>query len=286
LIDEFGISDDTLNASAALSYGGLAVGCIFFVPLVHKYGRRPIYLCSVVIQLVSCIWQAEITGGGTLIAANLIGGLGGAISEVLVQMTIADIFFVHQHATMNSWYLVFTGTGAFLGPVASGYVVDSQGWRWTWWWCVIFLSITLVAVIFLFEETKYIPATVGQPLSTMRPPTQTSELVSTEQALPKHDSTGVAEHGTVHRSESHIQSSIPLKTYRQRMALITPSPGPVIQHFYQPLIVLFTYPAVAYTAFTYGLTLTTFAIMTSIQATYMVFCLLTMVNTSFHFFLG
>lgn len=119
-----------LNAGAAVNYGGLAVGCIFFLPLVHKFGRRPLYIVSSALQFAACVWQAQKYTVGDLIGSNLISGLDGAISEIIVQITVADIFFVHQHATMNGWYVIFQSTGAFLGLVAAGYIVVSQGWRW------------------------------------------------------------------------------------------------------------------------------------------------------------
>lgn len=247
--------------------GGLAIGCIFFIPFVHKYGRRPLYIFSVAVQFASCIWQAEVQSGGSLIGANILSGLGGAISETVVQITIADVFFVHQHATMNGWYLVFTATGAFLGPVASGYVVESMGWRWMWWWCVIFIGINLIAVIFFFEESKYIITMAGRGVNI----TQGARRASLEHEEPiKQDSIKGAESGTVERAVSHIDSSIPPKTYRQRLALFTKTEAPITPHFWQPIVILFTFPAVTYTALTYGLILATFAIMTSVQATYLI----------------
>jgi MFS family permease len=265
LIEEYNLSLDVLNASAAVNYGGLAIGCIFFIPFVHKYGRRPLYIFSVVVQLASCIWQAEVTSGGSLIGANILSGLGGAISETVVQITIADVFFVHQHATMNGWYLVFTSVGAFLGPVASGYVVISQGWRWMWWWCVIFIGINLIAVIFGFEESKYIPVLTGSRATV----TQGARRASLEGTEPPKDDIKAAETGAVEQTTSHVDTSIPMKTYKQRLALITKTDAPIVQHFWQPVAILFTFPAVAYTALTYGGVLATFAIMTSVQATYL-----------------
>ena len=266
LIEEFGLSLDVLNASAAVNYGGLAIGCIFFIPFVHKYGRRPLYIISVVVQLASCVWQAQIQSGGSLIGANILSGLGGAISETVVQITIADVFFVHQHATMNGWYLVFTSIGAFLGPVASGYQVTSMGWRWIWYWCVIFIALNLVAVIFFFEESKYIPTFSGRRATV----TDGARRASLEGEEPLTATDGkTLEAATTERTVSHIDPAIPLKTYKQRMAWTTKTDGPIIQHFYQPIIILFTFPAVTYTALTYGGVLATFAIMTSVQATYL-----------------
>lgn len=59
------------------------------------------------------------------------------------------------------------------------------------------------------------------------------------------------------------------KTYFQRMALVTPTDESLLPHFWQPIETLFTFPAVTYAAITYGSTLAWFAMMTSLQATYM-----------------
>jgi MFS family permease len=53
------------------------------------------------------------------------------------------------------------------------------------------------------------------------------------------------------------------------MALVTPTDESLLPHFWQPIETLFTFPAVTYAAITYGSTLAWFAMMTSLQATYM-----------------
>ena len=261
---ELGFSVDILNAEAAVNYGGLAVGCIFFMPLVHKYGRRPIYIFSVALQFASCIWQAKTYSVGDLIGSGLISGIGGAISEIVVQITIADLFFVHQHATMNGWYVIVQSAGAFLGPVASGYIVVSQGWRWMWWWCVIFFGVTLVCVILLFEESKYIPIIYGQDATATSHGTGESAEVHKDGDLV--DKAAVLD--KPYRASTNPE--IRPKTYFQRMAWITPTDESLWPHFYQPIEALFTFPAVSYAAITYGSTLCWFAIMTSLQASYMI----------------
>jgi MFS family permease len=172
---------------------------------------------------------------------------------------------------MNGWYLVFTTTGAFLGPVASGYIADSQGWRWMWWWCTIFIGLNLVAVIFFYEETKYKPTFVGRHPTDV-PITQGARNASLDgpDTFKQPQDLKEAESGSVERTVSFIDTTIPMKTYKERLAFVTKTEGSILHHFYQPIIVLFTFPAVTYTALTYGLILATFAIMTSVQATYLV----------------
>ena len=276
---ELGFTVNLLNSAAAINYAGLGAGCIVLVPLVHKYGRRPMYIWSTAVQLASVIWFARTQTKGDLIGSNIISGLGGAISETIVQITIADLFFVHHHAAMNAWYLLFTSAGAFLGPVASGYVVNSQGWRWMFWWCVIFFSIQLVLIIFFYEETKYV-VVLGDHNGTGSTPTRqtrqdqgdtndNSGLRLTPADAKQADSMPAAELEQVHTGDGHVDRTIRRKTYWERLALVTKTDGSILHDFYQPVVVLFSFPAIAYTAITYGSLLSWFAVMTSVQATYL-----------------
>ncbi|KAF1837912.1 MFS general substrate transporter [Decorospora gaudefroyi] len=272
LMMELHFTIDDLNNAVAISCAGLAVGCMLFMPFVHKYGRRPLYLISLTLQLGSVVWQAKTKSVGDWMGSNLIAGLGGAISEAVVQITIADLFFVHQHGTMNAWYLIFTSVGASLGPVASGFVVESQGWRWIWWWCTIFLALNLVLVLFFFEESKYIPILNGRsvPYVTETVDEDAPKSIRNDFELQKSArSTGDAKPNSLEQTQSRIDPSMPRKTYRQRFALVTPSKGRIGHHFYQPIIVLFCFPAVAYTALTYGTLLASLALMSSVQAVYL-----------------
>ncbi|KAK5950543.1 hypothetical protein OHC33_008486 [Knufia fluminis] len=168
---------------------------------------------------------------------------------------------------MNAWYLLLTSVGAFLGPVASGYVANGQGWRWMWSWCVIFLSIQFIATIFFYEESKFVPK---RGVSAPKHDGLTDDGVQGRK-MPSADLTAVeSQQPSGNVTGLHVDPSITPKTYRQRMALYTPTDAPILQHLYQPLIILTTFPAVAYTAITFGSVLACFAILTTIQAIYLI----------------
>lgn len=134
-----------------------------------------------------------------------------------------------------------------------------------WWWCVIFVGIQFIATIFLYEESKFVPrrdVLVAQP-------TTNHKISSTKE--PAIDLNAV-ESGQEHSgnvTERHVDPSIRPKSYRQRMALYTPTSAPILQHVYQPLIVLTTFPAVAYSALTFGTILACFAILITVNAIYL-----------------
>ncbi|KAF9895133.1 hypothetical protein FE257_000035 [Aspergillus nanangensis] len=250
------------TASNAANFAGLATGCILFVPFIHKYGRRPLYLLSLTVQLAMAIWSANMTTAHEMIPVNLIFGIGGSLSETIVQITITDLFFVHQRARMNGLYMLMQSTGVCLGPVAIGFVVDSQGWRWGWWWCAILIGATLVLSIFAFEESKYVPARGSRDATDE----ETSVFSPTSNAKPRASASDAAS------SHSIAKDTWPRpKPYRQRLALVTPTPGSVTHHFYQPFVVLFTFPAVAYTALTYGSLISWVTAISTVQSSQMIF---------------
>ncbi|KAK8924945.1 putative MFS-typetransporter [Metarhizium anisopliae] len=272
--EELGFSIGDLNAATAFNYSGLAVGCFIFVPLVQKYGRRPFYILSTSIQVAASIWAARTQTRADLWVSNLFAGLGGAISESIVQITIADLFFIHHHAVMNGCYLFIVAAGAFLGPVAAGYVVQSQGWRWIWWWCTILLGVGLVFILLFFEESKYLPAIEGHaqppnPATLDGQPGQYGPETKPQEMLSSSSQKDVGK--LVERTKSNVvlDAAIPMKPISKRLALFTKTEGSIYGDILQPFRLLFTFPAIAYTALTYAVTLAMFAIVTSVQATYL-----------------
>lgn len=103
-----------------MNTAGLAIGCVLFIPFALKFGRRIVYLFSISVSLATAIWQARMYTTGDLWGSNVLSGLAGSIAETICQMTIADMFFVHQRGTANGVYIICVNMGAFLAPVAAG----------------------------------------------------------------------------------------------------------------------------------------------------------------------
>ena len=128
--DELGFSYEELNRSFAVSDAGIAIGGVLFLPLAFKYGRRPVYLFSIVVQLGTAVWQAKMQNLADLYGFNMINGLASSISESICAITLADMFFVHQRGSLTNMLTISVNIGTFLAPVAAGYSAASQGWRW------------------------------------------------------------------------------------------------------------------------------------------------------------
>lgn len=126
---ELGLSYALLNDSYAAGCGALAVGAIILVPFSLKPGRRPIYVLSSAVQCGLSVWLARMQNVADLMGPNVLTCIVGALAEVMVQMTIADIYFVHQRGFANTTYLWVITVGTSLSPLPGGYITSSQGWR-------------------------------------------------------------------------------------------------------------------------------------------------------------
>lgn len=74
-----------------------------------------------------------------------------------------------------------------------------------------------------------------------------------------------------HQRLKRLDISIPRKTYVQRLGLLTTSPGgwkKFARHIYQPFVIMCTFPAIAYTALTYGSLLAWFSVLVSTYSVY------------------
>ncbi|KAK5043479.1 hypothetical protein LTR84_011948 [Exophiala bonariae] len=267
LVEELGVTYSQLNDAFASNLAGLAVGCLLFIPFALKFGRRPVYLLSTFIIFITAIWQAVQSNLANIIANQVVSGLAGAVSETLLTVTIGDIFFTHQRGKATAVGTFFVLVGSFLAPVAAGYIVDGQGWRWMYWWCAIFLGINTLAFMFFFEETKFIIPTIG-----ISPISDGHHRVSDRDKLEQKDTL----HSTVSAPQvlhHGINRSIPLKSYRQRLPFYTSTPGgwlKFVRHVYQPLLLLGMFPAIAYGAVQYGCLLCWFSIVVTTQANYFI----------------
>ncbi|CAG8909684.1 unnamed protein product [Penicillium egyptiacum] len=253
---ELGFSFALLNNSYAAGCGALAIGGIILIPFALKFGRRPIYVISTAIQFGISIWSAKMQNVADLMLVNILGCIVGALSEVLVQMTVADIYFVHERGLMNTIYYWFMTVGTSLAPLAGGFITLSQGWRWVWWWMAILFGAGLIVFIFFYEETMFcVPQIDGVPVAdkSANPPALTKRDPDAPESAHKED---VAKRDMLHYEAVQVDYSIPKTSYWQRLSLWTNSPmgfDQLLKHSYRPFLIMFSIPAVFYMALEYGI---------------------------------
>lgn len=287
---ELNFSDATLNNTYAIGCAGLALGAPMLIPFALKYGLRPVYVFSSVGQFCVMIWAAKTQTAGDWWGVNALQCWLGALSEVLVQMTLADVYFIHQRGRANTIYIWLSNTGGTLGPVIAGFITDDLGWRWVWWLLVVFFGIQFVLMFFGFEESKFNSEEIieGRRASTVEEKREPIIVADSQerQSMSDDNTADVPKSfdmengpgydtspGQRQLSVVRINPSIPRNTYWQRLKVFTPSPGSAtdfLRHSWQPFLLLTTIPGVAYCSLVYAVLLGWNTTQSAALSTYMI----------------
>ncbi|KAM6520091.1 hypothetical protein FALCPG4_013643 [Fusarium falciforme] len=271
--EELGMSYDALNNGYATNMAGLSVGCIIFIPLALRIGRRPVYIVTALVMFAAAVWQAEMQTVGDMIGANLVAGVAGAVNEALFQVTVSDLFFVHQRGTMNGIYLIMVMIGNYLGPVVGGHIAVSMGWRWGFWLCAIFMGALSIIMFFFLEESKYTPPPLTGHDITPNTPDDQLNKVSSIAKPPVPASLDKDQEAILSQRKRlvEIDTNIPMKTYWERHALWSLDKEAAAgksfwKQFYEPFHILAVFPAVMFAALQYGWSIAMLAILAVTQS--------------------
>ncbi|KAK5047383.1 hypothetical protein LTR84_006906 [Exophiala bonariae] len=145
-------------AQVALTTGlymmGLGVGSVLFSPTAILYGKRPVYLASAVMFILTSVWCAMAPSYAQLATARVFQGISVSPVECLPSATIAEIFFLHERAFRVGIYTLLLLGGKNLIPLVSAVIIQAKGWRWVFWVVTIVAAFGL-AILFLFVPETF-----------------------------------------------------------------------------------------------------------------------------------
>lgn len=154
---QLGISYSYANTAAGVLFATIALSTFFTAPLPWLYGRKCIYLMSMLSGLAGAVWFAKIQSPSDSIWNQLFVGASESCAEANVQLSLTDVSFDHQRGTALGWYVLATSVGTYIGPLIASFIADDTtfGWRWIGWWAVIISAATFVVLFFGMEETMF-----------------------------------------------------------------------------------------------------------------------------------
>ena len=255
-----GLTLNDLNAGTGYMFLLFGWGCLIWQPLALQYGKRPVYLLSLLATMAIMIWVPYTKSNGQWIASKVLQGFFGAPIESLCEISVTDIYFTHERGTYMALYALFLAGSNFLAPILAGFINDGQGWRWVLYWCSIFCAIGFAFLFFLMEETNYQrePSTVETALASncARASPKGSVDISVEKKNATDPAVENIENGNcqVYQPKSYwTKLRVFGSTSRQR-------PNRLAGMMLRPLIFL-TFPVIFYAGFSYGSNLVWFNVL-------------------------
>lgn len=186
---EFHCSQEVATLGLSLFVVGLAISPMVSSPLSEFYGRRYIYIISMLLFLLFTIPCAVAKNIQTLIIARFLCGLAGSAFLTIAAATVADLF---APAHMQLPMMLFTLTpfcGPTIGPLIGGFINQFTNWRWTFYILLIWSGVMFICVL-LVPET-YHPVLLARKAASLRKETgneayrSASEIASAQKSVAK-----------------------------------------------------------------------------------------------------
>ena len=115
--------------------------------LANAYGRREVFLISVIVFVVASALCGAAASLPQLVLFRVIQGVGGAALVPLSQAILFEINAPEDYGRAMSIWGIGATLAPMLGPVLGGWLTDNYSWRWVFY---INLPIGMLAFLGLF----------------------------------------------------------------------------------------------------------------------------------------
>ncbi|CUM67401.1 uncharacterized protein PRCAT00005095001 [Priceomyces carsonii] len=128
----------------------------FWVPLMTKYGKRPIYVSIAVGYFAFALGCGFVNTWESYLACRIMLGFFSGGNEVLGPLTISDVFFIHERGTQMAIYTCALSAGIAIGMIISGLIVISHSWRYIYYVGAALIGFCGILIFFTLPETTFI----------------------------------------------------------------------------------------------------------------------------------
>ncbi|KAJ5639468.1 uncharacterized protein N7484_007330 [Penicillium longicatenatum] len=212
--DDTGVSINNMNGGSALNYLLLGFFNIIWIPSAMKFGRKIVFISSLLILCGGSIWGGLYHGVAQYFIVSALQGVGTAAYQALIQLTIFDIFFTHERGRMVATYIFFQQLGSILGLILGGYISDGIGWRWCSPIVAIACGVLIILFVFTFDDTMFPRYRFKTPRHERSEPMERAA-----DGVESEKKTGLESPITEVESNS-LGEDITTRTYLQKIALV------------------------------------------------------------------
>ncbi|KAI7856198.1 major facilitator superfamily domain-containing protein [Circinella umbellata] len=146
-------SMEAVNGTVSAYVVFMGIAPLFWAVLSDYYGRKRMYLLSIIIGIFASIICAISNNIAMLVVFRAIQAAGSCASQTLGAGVIADTFPVAQRG--RAYGIFYTGplVGPVIGPTVGGFLCQYLGWQSTFYFTAILGGVLLILVAAFLPET-------------------------------------------------------------------------------------------------------------------------------------
>jgi MFS family permease len=222
-----------LNLGTGLMFLFLGWGNLFWQPLATTYGRRGVYLVSIILCIPPVLWTPFSHGPSQWYAHRIILGFIAAPIESLPELSVPDLFFAHERGSYMAVYALMLFGSNFIAPFLAGFILDGAGWHWVMYFAAIWVLFCSTILFFFMEETIYFRNTTETDVVAVDEKTGMAETTQEEVSFP------------------------PPRTYVQKLKLVLllpgrPTPKQTLMKVWRTFKILYWFPNITWAGLLYG----------------------------------
>ncbi|KAI1842636.1 hypothetical protein JX265_012629 [Neoarthrinium moseri] len=260
-----GISTANLVQGTGLMFLFFGWACLIWQPLALTYGRRGVYLTSMLLTVPMMVWTAYSSTASEWFAHRILIGVICSPIESLPEVTVFDVFFAHNRGTYMGLYVFVLFGSNFLAPLVAGWFNDAYGWRWTMLLGAIIPAVCFFIMLMFMEETMYFRGSTieGQDggainTSTMKPAGPSSHAEKAE-LPPSAPSTSDSTDRSVLPSSGTTSLWMKYRWFRSLPG--RPTNSDMMRMVYRPVVMIVKFPTVLWAGFLYGINLSWYNVL-------------------------
>ena len=128
---EFRADAATTGWIPTLSFGGMLVGIVFFVPLGDRIDKRRLVLCKIAVLTLTQALMAAAPSIAVLAAGSLVTGICSSLMQSFIAITAETAHPNHRGRAMGT-QLMAMFSGILFARIAGGLIATHIGWRYSY----------------------------------------------------------------------------------------------------------------------------------------------------------
>ncbi len=153
LVDELAADVATVQMTLSLYLIALACAQLLLGPLSDRFGRRPVLLAGLALNVAASLGAMAATSIGPLIGARMLQAIGASAGIVIGRAIIRDLFERERSAAMLGLVTTAMVVAPMVSPLVGGLLLTGFGWE------AIFVFVALVSGVVLVWALIVLPET-------------------------------------------------------------------------------------------------------------------------------